>query len=173
MVTSLAGLFGVAAALNGFLYRSIHPLLRVAIAAGGLCMMIPGTLTDVIGLVVVAAVVLFQRGGARKKTASLHMDGAPRRPPRRTFLPRKKGGGGPKRKKTIPRGELFRRFRRLIFVRRFVLSATVARRAETVTVLLLYSPVNCTKMSGTVFDWNGKGEASWQSLWKTPNRRRL
>lgn len=72
-----------------------------------------------------------------------------------------------------PRGELFRRFRRLIPVRRFVLSATAARRAETVTVLLLYSPVNCTKISGTVFDWNGKGEASWQSLWKTPNRRRL
>ena len=69
VVTSLAGLFGVAAALNGFLYRLIHPLLRVAIAAGGLCMMIPGALTDVIGLVVVAAVVLFQRGGARKKTA--------------------------------------------------------------------------------------------------------
>ncbi|MDD6739072.1 MAG: TRAP transporter permease, partial [Coriobacteriaceae bacterium] len=53
VISSLVGLFGVAAALNGFLYRSINPLFRVILAAGGLCMMIPGTLTDVIGLVVV------------------------------------------------------------------------------------------------------------------------
>ena len=61
VVTSLAGLFGIAAALNGFLFRPIHPLVRVVLAAGGLCMMIPGVLTDIIGLVVVAALVAWQR----------------------------------------------------------------------------------------------------------------
>ena len=61
VVTSLIGLFGVAAALNGYLFRPIHPLFRVLIAAGGLAMMIPGTLTDVIGLVTVGAVVAVQR----------------------------------------------------------------------------------------------------------------
>lgn len=69
VVTSLIGLFGVAASLNGFLYRPIAPLLRVLIAAGGLCMMIPGVLTDVIGLAAVGAVVILQRSGANSATA--------------------------------------------------------------------------------------------------------
>ena len=36
-VTSVAGLFGVASALNGYLYRPINPLFRILLAAGGLC----------------------------------------------------------------------------------------------------------------------------------------
>ncbi|MBQ9492366.1 MAG: TRAP transporter permease [Oscillibacter sp.] len=63
VITSLIGLFGVAAALNGYLYRPIHPLFRVLIAAGGLGMMIPGLLSDIIGLATVGAVILFQRSG--------------------------------------------------------------------------------------------------------------
>ncbi|MDY3906759.1 MAG: TRAP transporter fused permease subunit [Lawsonibacter sp.] len=65
-ITSLLGIFGVAAALNGFLFKHMNPLFRVAIAAGGLCMMIPGTLTDVVGLVVVGGVYFYQRMSAKK-----------------------------------------------------------------------------------------------------------
>lgn len=60
VITALIGLFGVGAALNGYLFRPIHPVLRVLIAAGGLAMIYPGLITDVIGLVAVAAVVVFQ-----------------------------------------------------------------------------------------------------------------
>ena len=67
VLSSLVGLFGVAAALNGFLYRPINPLFRLALVAGGLSMMIPGTLTDVIGLAVVVAVVLLQRAAAKRE----------------------------------------------------------------------------------------------------------
>ena len=67
VLSSLVGLFGVAAALNGFLYRPINPLFRLALVAGGLGMMIPGTLTDVIGLAVVVAVVLLQRAAAKRE----------------------------------------------------------------------------------------------------------
>ena len=66
VATSLFGLFGVAAALNGYLYRSIPMLLRLAIAAGGLCMMIPGPVTDAIGLLVVVGIILIQRIGAKR-----------------------------------------------------------------------------------------------------------
>ncbi|MBE6990702.1 MAG: TRAP transporter permease [Ruminococcaceae bacterium] len=59
-VSALVGLFGIAAALNGHLLRRIPVLLRLALAAGGLCMMVPGTWTDLIGLAVVAAAVVFQ-----------------------------------------------------------------------------------------------------------------
>ena len=70
VITSLAGLFGVAAALNGHLYKPMNPLFRLLIAAGGLCMMIPGNLTDIIGLVVVVGVVVYQRMGAKKSAAA-------------------------------------------------------------------------------------------------------
>ena len=66
VVSSLIGLFGVAAALNGYLYRKINPLLRVALVAGGLGMMVPGTITDVVGLVLVVAVVVYQRMMAKR-----------------------------------------------------------------------------------------------------------
>lgn len=65
-VTAVMGLFGVAAALNGYLYRHIHWTLRLVLVAGGLCMMIPGTLTDVVGLALVLAVIFYQRVSARK-----------------------------------------------------------------------------------------------------------
>lgn len=66
VVSSLIGLYGVAAALNGYLYRKINPLLRVVLVAGGLGMMVPGTITDVVGLVLVVAVVVYQRMMAKR-----------------------------------------------------------------------------------------------------------
>ena len=68
VATSLFGLCGVAAALNGYLYRPIPMLLRLAIAAGGLCMMIPGPITDIIGLVIVVGIILLQRAGAKRES---------------------------------------------------------------------------------------------------------
>ena len=69
-ITALLGLFGIAAALNGYLYRKIPVVLRIALVAGGLGMMIPGLVSDLIGLAVVAAVVAFQYFGNKKQTAS-------------------------------------------------------------------------------------------------------
>ena len=40
-------------------------VLRIVIAVGGLCMMFPGTVSDVIGLVALVGVVVFQRIGAK------------------------------------------------------------------------------------------------------------
>ena len=44
-------------------------LFRVAMAAGGLCMMIPGTLTDLIGLVLVGGSYVLLRASAKKAEA--------------------------------------------------------------------------------------------------------
>ena len=65
-ITAVMGLFGIAAALNGYLYRHIHWLLRLVLVAGGLGMMIPGTLTDVIGFALVAAVIVYQKLTTKK-----------------------------------------------------------------------------------------------------------
>ena len=58
--TALLGIFGVAAALNGYLYGPIDPILRVIICAGGLSMLVPGIVSDLIGLMLVGFVVTVQ-----------------------------------------------------------------------------------------------------------------
>ena len=65
VISALIGLFGVASALNGYLYKRINPLFRVALVAGGLGMMVPGTLSDVIGLVAVGGIVAYQYFSAK------------------------------------------------------------------------------------------------------------
>jgi TRAP-type uncharacterized transport system fused permease subunit len=59
-VTSLVGMFGVSAALEGYLMRPIPWYLRIMSAAGGLLLIYPGLVTDVIGLGLVGIVVAFQ-----------------------------------------------------------------------------------------------------------------
>ena len=59
-LSSLLGIFGIAAALNGHLFRRVPVVLRLALAAGGLGMMIPGAVTDLVGLAVVAVVIAVQ-----------------------------------------------------------------------------------------------------------------
>ena len=44
-------------------------VFRLALVAGGLGMMIPGTVSDVAGFVVVGGIVLVQRMSAKKLTA--------------------------------------------------------------------------------------------------------
>ena len=70
-VSALLGIFGIAAAINGHLYKKIPWLLRIVLVAGGLGMMIPGTLTDVVGLALVAAVVAVQYLGAKREKAAI------------------------------------------------------------------------------------------------------
>ena len=69
-ISALLGIFGVAAALNGFLYRATSPLMRLILVVGGLGMLIPGTVTDVTGFVLVVGVVLYQRATAKRLAAA-------------------------------------------------------------------------------------------------------
>ncbi|CDC72434.1 MULTISPECIES: TRAP transporter permease [environmental samples] len=69
-ISALLGIFGVAAALNGFLYRPISPLLRLVLVVGGLGMLIPGTVTDVVGFVLVVGVVFYQKATAKRLAAA-------------------------------------------------------------------------------------------------------
>ncbi len=70
VVTSVLGIFGVAAGLNGYLFRPIHPVLRVLLAAGGLLMMDPTSMTDVVGVILMAVVIIVQFFLGRKKAAA-------------------------------------------------------------------------------------------------------
>ena len=65
---------GVSAALNGNLFTKINPVFRIALAAGGLMMMVPGTIADTIGVSVIVAITVVQY--LLRKRASTPTEGA-------------------------------------------------------------------------------------------------
>ena len=60
IITSFIGMAGVAAGLEGYLIKNMNVLERIMVAAGGLAMLIPGTVTDLIGVGLVVVVIVFQ-----------------------------------------------------------------------------------------------------------------
>jgi TRAP transporter 4TM/12TM fusion protein len=57
IISSFVGIFAVSASLEGYMLRRMEWYLRVASAVGGLLLIYPGLVTDIIGLAIVAAVV--------------------------------------------------------------------------------------------------------------------
>ncbi len=68
-ITAVVGIFGISAGLSGYLIKPMNPLIRILSIAGGLTLLIPGTVTDIIGIVLFVVVVVFQRMGAKTQTA--------------------------------------------------------------------------------------------------------
>ena len=60
IITSLIGIFAVSAALEGWLLRGMKWYERLVSVAGGLLLIIPGIVTDVAGLALVALVLVYQ-----------------------------------------------------------------------------------------------------------------
>ena len=67
-ITSIIGIFGVSAALEGYIMTTLPIPMRIASAVGGLMLIFPGTVTDALGLTLVA-LVLVQQLYVRKKAA--------------------------------------------------------------------------------------------------------
>ena len=60
VITALLGIFAVAAGLEGYIFRKMGWPLRVLAVIGGLTLLIPGTVSDLIGLVIVAGIIALQ-----------------------------------------------------------------------------------------------------------------
>ena len=60
VISSLVGIIALSAAVEGYLKGDLHWILRIVLALGGLGLLIPGTVTDVIGLVILLLVFGFQ-----------------------------------------------------------------------------------------------------------------
>lgn len=60
-ITAFVGVFGVAAALEGYCFSNMNPVIRIALAAGGLLLIHPALVTDIIGFVIVAVCLAFQK----------------------------------------------------------------------------------------------------------------
>ena len=59
-ITAAIGIFGVAAGLSGYFYTNMNLFERLITMAGGLMLIIPGVLTDVIGIGLVGLAFLWQ-----------------------------------------------------------------------------------------------------------------
>ncbi len=70
-ITAVLGMFGVAVAMNGFLYVKLNVLFRVAFMAGGLLLLVPGIETDIAGFVILAALTVGMRAIKKRKEANL------------------------------------------------------------------------------------------------------
>ena len=60
VITSLIGMFGVASGLEGYMFRAAAWWERLMAVAGGLLLIYPGLVTDMIGLALVGLVVVIQ-----------------------------------------------------------------------------------------------------------------
>ena len=60
IITSSIGMAGVAAGIEGYLMGNMNPFERVMSIVGGLMMLYPGTVTDLVGAALIVLVGVFQ-----------------------------------------------------------------------------------------------------------------
>ena len=67
VVTALCGIYIISAGMEGYMYKHMPWWERILALAGGLCMIIPGIATDLVGLALIALVFILQKIGAKKQ----------------------------------------------------------------------------------------------------------
>lgn len=67
IITSLLGIFALSAALEGYMFKKLKAYETIPLIVGGLLMIYPGHITDLIGFVTVAAITAVQFLTAEKK----------------------------------------------------------------------------------------------------------
>lgn len=65
IITSFIGMFLVASGLMGFMLKDLNWPMRLICIAGGLCLIIPGTVTDLMGIGVLAVMIVIQMLGKK------------------------------------------------------------------------------------------------------------
>jgi len=71
VATAIVGLVGIGAGFIGYLNGRVPTLLRIVSLAGGLCLVIPGTLTDIIGIATIVVVAILTHIANRKSKAKV------------------------------------------------------------------------------------------------------
>lgn len=68
-VTSLVGMYFIGMAIVGYWQQRMNPIQRLLAAAGGLCMIVPGLVTDLVGFALCAGIVFWQFAEKKKLQA--------------------------------------------------------------------------------------------------------
>lgn len=61
VITSLFGIFGLSAGLEGYVLRPAGWVERIILVAAGLMLVIPELITDIVGIVLIVGIILFQK----------------------------------------------------------------------------------------------------------------
>ncbi|MBR2490925.1 MAG: TRAP transporter large permease subunit, partial [Ruminiclostridium sp.] len=67
-ITAFLGVFGVAAGLRGYVFSNLKVWQRLVIIAGGLTLVYPGTITDIIGIILVFGICFLSKAAGKKNT---------------------------------------------------------------------------------------------------------
>ncbi len=73
-LTAIIGMWGVSMAMIGFCQNALNSLQRVLFMAGGICMIIPGHITDLVGVVCLIAAFMWQRTNKIKGAIKQEVD---------------------------------------------------------------------------------------------------
>ncbi|MGE5673550.1 MAG: TRAP transporter permease [Mycobacterium leprae] len=73
LITSIAGMVALGTAVTGYWSTTLRSYERLALAAAGILLVDPGTLTDIIGIVILVAMFFAQRLRARGSTEAASM----------------------------------------------------------------------------------------------------
>ena len=65
-ITAAIGVFLISVAVEGFLFKKVNPLLRVLSFVGAYLLIDSGLVTDIVGIIICAAIIIYQRTNARK-----------------------------------------------------------------------------------------------------------
>ncbi len=68
VITAFIGIFGVAAGLEGYLKTKMNAIQRIVFVVSGLMLIIPSWITDVVGIVLIVLVTVWQYAEAAKKS---------------------------------------------------------------------------------------------------------
>lgn len=71
-ITAFIGIFALAAALEGYCFANMNAIIRVVIAVGGLLLIHPALTTDLVGLILVFASLVFQYILSKKQKAAVN-----------------------------------------------------------------------------------------------------
>ncbi len=67
VITAVAGIFIISAGMEGYLLKEMPWWERIMALAGGLCMVIPGIVTDAVGVALIALLIVIQKFTGKKK----------------------------------------------------------------------------------------------------------
>lgn len=74
-ITAIIGIIGLSAAIEGYFKTNMNLLWRIALAAGALMMIIPETITDIVGIIIVGAMfALNYMKNKKEESASLQTE---------------------------------------------------------------------------------------------------
>ena len=69
VITALCGIYIISAGMEGYMYKKMPWWERILALVGGLCMVIPGVVTDAVGLALIILVFILQKVGVKKLQA--------------------------------------------------------------------------------------------------------